>query len=250
MFVRDTIHLECTTDFEHYQVIDLLYEGRRARVLFSGRRDAAFSGMPLDDNHDLLFDYIQRLYEFTSNLRPKRMLLIGGGTYTLPIALLHTLPDIIIDSVEIDPQLEVIAQEYFNLQHNDRHTLYHTDGKSYLENTSQKYDLIIIDAFSQLEIPDSLADVDFAQLIESHLTSDGLLAMNVISSYRGRRSNAIKRFYRLYKEQLRNVTIFPADPHASDWMSQNYILVGEKDAPVASQHMRYAALMPPDIDKK
>lgn len=242
MFNRERVLLECDTNYEHYQVVEMIYEGRKARILFSGKRDAAFSGMPLDDNHDLLFDYIQRMFEFTANVHPKRLLLIGGGTYTLPTALLQTLPDIHIDAVEIDPQLEVIAREFFNLQDNSRLNIIHTDGKSFLQNTTEMYDLIIIDAFSHLVIPESLADTEFAQLVHSHLTDDGLVAMNVISSFNGRRSDTVRKFYNLYNPVFKRTTVHPASPDVSLWLSQNFILVADKsDTPVDS-FMRYKAL--------
>ncbi len=157
MLKRDRIVYEGNTKLEHYQVIDMVYEGRRARVLFSGNRKAAFSGIPLDDNHELLFDYIQRLYELVATTRPKRLLVIGGGVYTLPTALLHALPDILIDVIEIDSELDAIAEGFFGLHSNDRMRIFHQDGRDYLNQTSELYDMIIIDAFTHLHIPMSLA---------------------------------------------------------------------------------------------
>ena len=63
--------------------------------------------MAVDDNPLLLFDYNQRLFELVTNLRPKSLLLIGGGAYTLPSALLAALPKLEITVVEVAPHLMI-----------------------------------------------------------------------------------------------------------------------------------------------
>ncbi len=192
---RETLLYECDTTFDHYQVVDMMYEGRPARILFSGDRTAAFSGMPLDDDHDMLFDYIQRMFELVSTVRPKRLLMIGGGTYTLPMTLVQSLPDIIVDVLEIDAKLDDIAEAFFGLTAHDRLNIHHTDGKTFLEQTTHQYDIIIIDAFTGLRIPRSLADERTVSLIHKKLSAKGLMAMNIISGYKGVNASPIEHFY-------------------------------------------------------
>ncbi len=239
MLEREKILFQGKTAIDRYQVIDMVYEGRKARVLFSGDKTAAFSGMPLDGEHTLLFDYIQRFFELVSYIRPKRLLMIGGGVYTLPMALIHALPDVTLDVVEIDPGLDAIAEGFFGLTQHERLHIIHADGRDYLQETAQTYDLIIVDAFTDLRIPKSLASLDTAHLINQRLSSNGIVAINIISSFKGRNAHTIEHFHELYSSVFKYTSIYPADTDVSPWMSQNFILVSQKNKRAQSYGMRF-----------
>lgn len=245
MLKSEKILFKGSTDLDHYQVIDMVYEGRKARVLFSGDKTAAFSGMPLDGEHTLLFDYIQRFFELVSYVRPKKLLMIGGGVYTLPMALINALPDITIDVVEIDAGLDSLAESFFGFTPDERLRIIHADGKDFLLGHDDTYDMVIIDAFTDLNIPKSLAGLDTAQLIHQHLTKNGIVAINIISSYKGRNARAIENFYNLYDNYFENTGIYPADSNVSLWMSQNFVLISQKNKKLPSYGLRFGALEPP-----
>lgn len=245
MTSRDELIYETKTKYGRYQVVDMLYNGREARILFIGNREAAFSGIPLDGEHELLFDYIQRLYEITSTIRPKKLLIIGGGVYTLPMAILRTLPDVEMDVVEIDEGLNDIAEAFFGFQKDRRINIINQDGSEFLKNTSEKYDMIILDAFSGLEIPDSMKSKHTTKLIESCLNPNGIIAMNVISSYRGRNSKLIKEFYYSHEELYTHTNVYQADSSLLLWSVQNLILVAQKHPNLEHYGLRYGPLSRP-----
>jgi spermidine synthase len=176
---------EGKTQYGDYEVVDTLYDSRPARVLYSGDRQAAQSGVAKDDNADLLFDYNQRMFELAANLVPKSILLIGGAVATLPRALLASLPGTRIDVVEPDSGLTSLAYKYFDLPVDDRLRFFHTDGRSYLRQTSERYDMVFVDAFTHTTIPADLKTLEAFQAFHKHLKPEGLLAMNVISGYHG-----------------------------------------------------------------
>lgn len=244
MFRQEKILFKGKTALGSYQIIDMVYEGRKARVLFSGNREAAFSGMPLDDGPDLLFDYIQRFYELVAYKRPSRLLIIGGGVHTLSAALLHSLPDIQIDAVEIDPGLTDLAARFCGFKPNSRLNVYSQDGKSFLLTTNKRFDMIIIDAFSHLRIPSSLTDSHTAQLTHDALSKQGITAINVISSYSGRASQTIKNLESIYKAVYPTILTYPADNLTSLWSSQNLVLVAEKGKPSPSHGLRFHEVNP------
>ncbi len=239
---REKVLFKGKTEYDQYQIIDMVYEGRKARILFSGDKSAAFSGMPLDDEHTLLFDYIQRFFELISQVRPCKLLMIGGGVYTLPMALIHALPDISIDVVEIDSGLDELAEGFFGFEPNERLKIIHADGKDFLTSHENKYDMIIIDAFSDLNIPDSLASTDTPELIHERLTKNGIVAINVISSYKGRRACVIEKFYSQYSAVFDHTTIYPADNVVSLWMSQNFLLISQKGQHISDYGLRFGSL--------
>lgn len=248
MSASDRVVFEGDTELEHYQVIDTVYDGRPARVLYSGRRAAAQSGVAKDDKPDLLFDYNQRFFELASGLRPKKLLLIGGGVYTLPMTLLKAFSNIQIDVVELDPGLDKIARDFFDLRLDERLKIMHGDGLEYLDASDETYDIVLIDAFVNLQIPESLSTAPAAKALASRLTKDGTVAMNIISAYKGARTDIIQKQYFNFDKVFKFVEVFPASSGLfSLWLPQNLVLIGQKGhAEPPGPYMRYGALPPPE----
>jgi spermidine synthase len=221
---------EGDTDFNHYQVADTLYQGRPARVLYSGNNDAAQSGIPRDGKPELLFDYNQRFFEIVQGMQPKQMLLLGGGALTLPAAVMREFPELDIDVVELDDGLVAIAEQYFDFQPSDRMRVHIEDGRRFLRMHDTKYDLIIVDVFSHASIPEAFQSIEFVRSLKDHVNKKGLVAMNVIASLEGVRSLVLQRIHEAMQATFPNVQIFAATRNLSPWISQNFIIVASPGA--------------------
>ncbi|HET9173738.1 MAG TPA: fused MFS/spermidine synthase [Candidatus Saccharimonadales bacterium] len=243
--MADTLVYEGSTEIQHYQVVDTIYEGRPARVLFSGQRGAAQSGIATDDNPDLLFDYNQRYLELIESRMPRRVLLIGGGAYTLPSALLKLFPSLHIDVVELDPGLDDIARRFFGLQSDPRLRIFHSDGRYYLEQSHNTYDAILIDAFTHTTVPSALRDAEVPALVSKRLTAHGVVAMNVISPFMGPNAGLIRELTAYYQSVFPSVAIHPAGRTLFTLqLPQNLLLIASKDKGDSFQ-LRYGALDQP-----
>ncbi|CAN5188468.1 hypothetical protein BH09PAT3_BH09PAT3_0190 [soil metagenome] len=239
----ENILFETDTSIDHYAVVERMYEGRPARVLFSGSKRAAQSGISLDDDPDLLFDYNQRLLELANGLYPKRVLVIGGGAFTLPMALIAALPDATVDVVELDSGLQPIAEEYFGLRQSQNLQIIFGDGRDFLQNTSTRYDMIILDVFSELAVPKQFLTLEFIALLWSRLTRAGCVAFNLIASYQGRTAGLIKSQIAAYQQVFNQLDIYPAAYGLTSWLPQNLILVAQKEPNNDLKHyIRYAAI--------
>jgi hypothetical protein len=242
--LASTLLFETDTSYNHYQVWETVYGGRPARVLYSGRRQAAQSGIALDSNSHLLFDYNQRLLELIIGRRPSRLLLIGGGAYTLPTALLANLSDISIDVVEIDGGLDEIARRFFGLRSDPRLRLIHADGRQYLNDNSQPYDMIVIDAFMHASTPNELTSKDAVEAYRNNLTSDGLFARNVISAYLGEAAMPLHQQARYLDDLFEAVEIFPASNSLPLGLPQNLLLIAQVNTPQSiDSYLPYPALL-------
>lgn len=239
MSLSGTKLFETQTAYSYYQVWETVYGGRPARVLYSGNGQAAQSGLALDDKSDLLFDYNQRLFELITGVRPKHILLIGGGMYTLPTALVGEFPDIIIEVIEIDAQLDAMASRFFNFSPGPRLHIQHTDGRRFLDTATTRYDMIIIDAYSHTSIPASLTDQAAARAVKRSLLPESLVVINTISSYFGERSETIKQVAIAYEAVFPKVDIYPASHGTSLWVPQNFLLIGQLKRQQLSQFLRY-----------
>jgi len=245
MFRREHTIYRGDTKFEHYEVVDMVYEGRPARVLFTNRHRAAQSGIATDGKPKLLFDYNQRFFELAKSLHPKNILIIGGGVYTLPLALTHELSDVFIDVIEIDPGLDSIASKFFGLKPNNRLRVIHTNGRKYLDNASRKYDLIIIDAFMGTEVPYELLTLEAAVALQHRLTKQGVVAMNVIGIFNGH-GVKLKSLISVYQHVFKQTHMYPADDSISLLVSQNFVIIGQNiDSP--PYHIQSSLLSLPKV---
>jgi spermidine synthase len=250
MFDTEKILFDGNTKFAHYQVIDMHYVGRPARVLFSGQRAAAQSAIPRDGNPAMLFDYNQRFMELVDSVKPKSLLIIGGGAFTLPMQVLEFFPGIKIDVVEQDAELAEIAKRFFGLKEHDNLNIIFGDGREYLKSNKKLYDLIIIDAFSGLTIPPSLSTVEFANLLNDRLTEQGICALNIVSAYHGPNNETLKKHFATHSFVFRHVDIFPADKILSFWISQNFLQTSTNKRLRPKYNLRFGSLQPPIINNK
>ena len=246
---RNKILWEGDTAFSHYQIIDTVYDNRPARVLYSGDQQAAQSGIATDNEPDLLFDYNQRMLELVTNVVPKNLLLIGGGVGTLPKALLQILPELRIDVVELDSGLTDLAYTYFDLPVDDRLRIFHTDGRNYLRGSSERYEMILVDAFSHTSIPRELKTLEAFQAFDKHITTRGIFAMNIISAYHGPTSKIVHQICAAADQVFDRLDIFLASRGFSLWLPQNFVLVGQKGIDLSlKDYVRHASVQLPQVN--
>ena len=234
---------EVDSPFGHYQVIETIYRGRPARVLFSGDRAAAQSGIAMDDNPELLFEYNQRLMEIVAARQPRRILLIGGGAYTLPRALGRIpQPPIKLDVVERDSMLLELAEKYFDFTTWSGLEIHHDDGRNFLNTTTEAYDMIIVDAFADLSVPRSLVTLEALQAYRSHLVPDGVLAMNVIAAMRSPAANVIDHLNAAGSVIWPHLEILAVERGFDAWQPQNLLFTAYHHGPAIGPLIHCATL--------
>lgn len=239
MTMRDAVLFDGDTDLSHFQVIDTTYNGRPARVLYSGDKLAAQSGIALDDEPRLLFDYNERLMELIRGIHPKNMLLLGGGAFTLPSAIQKTLPKLLIDVVELDGGLIDIAQQYFSFHSSQNLRIHIQDGLTFIKTSDQTYDLVIMDIFQDVTMPPGFQTPQAARNLKRCTGTNGVLAINAIGALRGERSQALRRLAGALQAEYAEVTIFPAEYGLSPWTTQNFIITAQDGHADLTSYLRY-----------
>lgn len=234
--MKKTIVHSATSDYGTYKVVDGVYNDRPARVLF-GTQDTPQSGIARDDEPELLFSYNQRFFEIVMSLNPTRILVIGGGACTLPATLYRRFHNTHIDVVEVDPLLVTLAYDYFDVPQNPRLQVHVADGKKFIETAHQRYDVIIIDAFSGFTIPHHLLEKDTIELYKKHLTKNGVVALNAISAYKANRNSLAHEIIASFGEVFSHRALFQADTEYPRGEEQNYILAAS-DAPLQFDYLQ------------
>jgi spermidine synthase len=239
-FNKERILFEKQTPLGFCQVVEKVYSQRPSRLLYSGKVRTAQSGIGLDDSSLMLFGYNQRFMQIIQQLtEAKRILLIGGGVYTLPTAISNFDETIEIDVVEPNIDLDDIAIKYFNFNPNIQVKLHHLDGQKFLKHNTKKYDLVIIDAYHEDQIPEEIKSESFARAVKSALTAKGYVAFNIISSLRP--DAPLNECQTYYSNCFKNVVVYSADHEKADYYyDQNFILVAS-DQPIGFS-LKYSPL--------
>jgi len=109
---------------------------------------------------------------------PRRMAILGNAAGTTARAYGHYFPVTEIDGVEIDPELEQVGLEYFDMGSNEKLTVYSEDARPWLRRAGGGYDVIMVDAYRQPYIPFYLATTEFFELVRDRLAPGGLVVVN------------------------------------------------------------------------
>jgi spermidine synthase len=108
-----------------------------------------------------------------------RVLEIGFGGGRTSWYLHRSLPDTTITSVELDPAVLELAKKYFGIKEEPNFSVVNLDGRSFLKNSSDKYDMILVDAYRGPFVPFHLLTKEFYTLIKEHLAEGGVVVQNV-----------------------------------------------------------------------
>ena len=191
-----------------------------------------------NENHSSMFlDSDELVNEYTKychlskvfNPDFKKTLIIGGAGYSYPKSFLLKYPEATIDVVEIDPKVTELAKIYFRLKEDPRLTIYHEDGRVFLNKTAEKYDVIFGDAFSSRHsLPYQLTTQEAVQKKYNILNNDGVVILNIISSIEGDKGQFLRAEYATYKSIFPQVFLFPVREPDNGAKVQNIILVALK----------------------
>ena len=136
----------------------------------------------------MVFSYTKMtLASLLLNPGPKRILIVGLGGGTLPMALADLLPDAVIETVEIDEAVVRVAKDYFGFVEGPRNKTITQDARVFGKRSVLRgieYDLIVLDAFNGEYIPEHLMTVEFLQEMQALLSADGVLVANTFAASR------------------------------------------------------------------
>jgi spermidine synthase len=218
-----------STLYNRVQIIPIKnnYFGKPITLLRIGKEWS--SSRFTDGDPELVFPYT-KYYRLQShfNPNPNRVLMIGGAGYSYPQDFLRQFPTGNIDVAEIDPGVTQIARRYFHLKDDPRLTIFHQDGRIFLNTTTAQYDAILGDAFHSSAVPFQLTTHEAVQKMYEHLTSSGVVIMNIISSINGPTSQFLQAEYATYKDVFPQVYLFPVTDSHDGQTVQNIILLASK----------------------
>lgn len=222
------------SQYNHIRIIETYYRDLQNPIRVLSLDNKWDSAIYLNSDK-LIFDYTN-FYLLTKDFNPaaKKVLMIGGGAYTVPKVLVENNPDMELDVVEIDPKLLDVAKEYFKFTKNSRLKIYHEDGRTFLNRETKniadfkKYDAILIDAFKSYSIPFHLTTVESIKMISELLSDEGVVIVNIISAIEGEKGKFLRSEYHTFKSIFPQVEIYPLNLPQDGNATQNIMLVALK----------------------
>ena len=169
---------------------------------------------------------------------PARMAILGNAAGTTARAYGHYFPETQVDGVEIDPELEEVGREYFDMGSNENLTVHNEDARPWLRRSEGGYDVIMVDAYRQPYIPFYLATREFFELASERLAPGGVVIVN--AGHPEGNDDLEKVLSATMAETFSSVLRDPIEP-------TNTLLIGAM-APASSANLQRAAEeFPPEL---
>ena len=109
----------------------------------------------------------------------ERILEIGFGGGRTSWYLHRFLSSVPITSVELDPVVLELARKYFRIRDEENFSVVASDGRTFLKNSNERYDVILVDAYRGPFVPFHLLTKEFYALVKEHLSEGGVLVQNI-----------------------------------------------------------------------
>jgi len=145
---------------------------------------------------------------------PKKVLIWGLGAGVYARAMAEAGSEVTV--IEIDPMSEKVAREYFGLPASVKVII--GDARTETSRLSEKYDVIVLDAFSGDSPPFHLLTREAFSDLKKRLADDGLVVANIVGGVSGEASRIASSIVATMESVFGKTQIF----------SPNWLLAGKK----------------------
>ncbi len=164
-------------------------EGHFRYLRFAGLEGDDQSMIDLDDPSAVPMLYIRyAAIGLVYAERVDRVLMIGLGGGTFTGLLRRQMPGVWLDVVEIDPVVIRVAKRFFGVKEDARYRIHRADGAAFVRTVADRYDLVLIDAYSGDGIPAHLGRRAFFEDVRARMTRTGVVVVNLSVSIENERS--------------------------------------------------------------
>jgi spermidine synthase len=155
------------------------------RCLSFARRHGLQTCLHPDTPDMLLVPYTRGAFAgLLANPDTSQVLVIGLGGGVIPRAMRRIDPDLQIDVVELDPAVVEVARRHFGYREDPKLRTYIGDGRVFVRRQARlgrRYDLIVIDAYERVYVPEHLMTREFVAEVKRLLAPGGVIASNTFA---------------------------------------------------------------------
>lgn len=199
-YAQNVVHHENTA----YQELTVTQDGNLTTLYLDGSPQSA----KYVNSTETPWDYPE-YFHLPFLMRPdvEKALFIGGGGFVSPQQ--YAERGVKVDAVEIDPRVVEASKTYFGLRESENLSVHSMDGREFLQQTDEEYDVVVLDAYRKQQVPFHLTTQEFFQLIHDKTDEDGIVVSNVISAPEGPGSEFGKAYYRTMNLEFNSMYYFP-----------------------------------------
>lgn len=138
------------------------------------------SCMSLANPDELVLDYTRAMMGFLLlSPAPRSVLMIGLGGGALHKYIHKHLPETDLTTVEINPRVIELRQDFCIPPDDERSRIVCADGAAFLAKPTHQFDVILVDGFTGEGIPDALCSPGFYRRVKAALAHQGVMVANV-----------------------------------------------------------------------
>ena len=142
-----------------------------------------------------ILEYARRsLLALAFTPRPDAALVVGLGGGAIPMMLTKARPELRVDIVEIDADMQEIAERYFGFRASSKVHVINDSAQHFLSTAEHVYDLIILDAYLGAEPDRDVVNEESMVHLHNLLTPDGVLVANLMRRYSRAFRRTVARF--------------------------------------------------------
>lgn len=163
-----------------YGDIKVLQIGHHRTLLVNGVTQSGVDSSTMEATPQYVKDMGLIIKRFHPAAKSVLLVGLGGGN------MVHLLKDqgLSIDVVEIDKKIKEVAVNYFDLNLDDI-DFHLNDGRRFIKQSQQSYDIIILNTFSGESFPSHLLTKEFFQEVRAKLAPKGVLLLNFVGYVTG-----------------------------------------------------------------
>ena len=235
--------------YHHILVLDDLRSNTRY-LQFNNQVESAIDLNPPHETRAAYTDAFQLARIFQPDLQ--RVLIIGGGGGVGARKFVSDDWKVVVDLVEIDQRVVDVSYRFFHLKPDPRLRLHTDDGRSFVRSTTEKYDLVVLDAYTiGGQIPFHLTTQEFMREIKGVLKPSGVVLANINGTLDGPRSRIVRSEYKTLATVFSSLYVFPLPREAERGQNKqldpalrrNVILIATDSGPTADEIMRSAEIL-------
>lgn len=110
---------------------------------------------------------------------PAKVLEIGLGGGRTAVYLTDFVPTLSVTAVELDPEVVAMAAKHFDVRSRPRLNVVTSDGRIFLTQTRERFDIIIVDAYRGTFVPFHLTTQQCFILAKRRLNPGGVVVQNI-----------------------------------------------------------------------
>lgn len=139
------------------------------------------------------------------------VLVLGCGAGSIPSIIYNELklsPK--MDAIEIDEEVIKLGKKYFNLSDYNSLNIIIDDALNFVKTTSNKYDLICVDIFKGIDVPEEFLSQHFFEHLKTLLNENGELLFNYVA-YNHETKEQVEKIEKLLTKYFSHHQIFKVE---------------------------------------